>query len=125
MLLAIKRRVDLDREAGRYILTGAHLENIVATDLLAWSVAAKGRPGILHWRTSAGAEVDFVIELAGRLLPVEVKATKRVQPRDARHLRAFLAEYRDLAGGALLLYGGSETLWLDRDVLATPWHRVL
>jgi len=100
------------------------IENLVLTDLLAWAGAAPGRPSVLHWRTTNGAEVDFVVELPGRLLPIEVKASRRVAHGDARHLRTFLQEY-PAAPGALLLYDGAEVFWIDRGVLAAPWHRVI
>jgi hypothetical protein len=41
-----------------------------------------------------------------------------VSPADAAGLEAFLDEYSDLTGGALLLYGGAETFPLTRRVLA-------
>lgn len=104
---------------------GAHLENLVLTDLLAWAGAAQDRPNILHWRTASGAEVDFVIELPGRLLPIEVKASRQVTHADARHLETFLADYGRSAPGALLLYDGDDTFWIARGVLAAPWHRVM
>lgn len=40
--------------------TGAHLENLVLSDLLAWSGSRVDGPSIMHWRTASGAEVDFV-----------------------------------------------------------------
>jgi uncharacterized protein len=104
---------------------GAHLENLVLTDLLAWSATVTPRPQLMHWRTTKGAEVDFVVEHAGRVLPVEVKSAARVSMSDARHLRTFLDEYPDLATGALLLHGGDDVFWLDEGVLAAPWHRVI
>jgi len=104
---------------------GAHLENIILTDLLAWSATASPRTTVLHWRTRAGAEVDFVLERPGKLLPIEIKASTRVRMADARHLRTFMAEYPDTAAAALLLYDGQETFWLDHQVLAAPWHRVV
>jgi len=103
---------------------GAHLENLVLSDLTAWAGAAPGRPNVLHWRTAGGAEVDFVIEMPDRLLPIEVKASRRVTYADARHLRTFLADYPS-ASAALLLYDGAEVFWLERDVLAAPWYRVI
>lgn len=103
---------------------GAHLENLVLTELMAWAGASADRPGVLHWRTAGGAEVDFVVELPDRLLPIEVKASRRVTHADARHLRTFLADYPS-APGALLLYDGDEVFWIDRGVLAAPWHRVM
>jgi hypothetical protein len=111
--------------AGESEPRGAHLENVVLSDLLAWAGGVPERPSILHWRTATGAEVDFVIELPGRLLPVEVKSARRVTNTDARHLRTFLSDYSGTAPGALLLYDGDEIFWVERGVLATPWHRVI
>src|SRR5690606_28517022 len=43
--------------------TGAHLENLVVGDVVAWADAQPGpRPQVLHWRTASGQEVDIVIE---------------------------------------------------------------
>ncbi|MBM4183291.1 MAG: hypothetical protein FJ207_03595 [Gemmatimonadetes bacterium] len=109
----------------RRLMAALCLENLVVTSLLAWALVATGRLSIPHWLTSSGAELDFVIELPGRLLPIDVTAARRVGPRDARHLRTFLDEYRDGAAGGLLLYDGGETFWVERGVLATPWHRVI
>ncbi len=106
--------------------TGAHLENLVITDLLAWADAEPGpRPQILYWRTAAGQEVDVVIEAGDRLLGVEIKATRRPSPRDARHLRAFRDEYGGAVAGCLLLHGGTETFRLSEGIVAAPWWRVL
>ena len=104
---------------------GAHLENLVLMDLLAWSDARLGHTEILYWRTVSGEEVDLVVEAGDRFLPIEVKATDRPRLRDARHLRAFRAEYGDDARAALLLHAGSTLEWLAPDVLAAPWWRVL
>lgn len=103
---------------------GAHLENLVVADLLAWAGSDPRKPNVLYWRTAGGAEVDFVIELPDRLLPIEVKASRRVSHGDARHLLTFLDDY-PTAPAALLLYDGDEVFWLDRRVLAAPWYRVL
>ena len=104
---------------------GAHLENLVLNDLLAWRDARLEQAEVLHWRTSAGEEVDFVVESGDRLLPLEVKASSRPRLRDATHLRSFRAEYGPRARSGLLLHGGTETQWLAPDVLAVPWWRVL
>jgi len=103
---------------------GQHLENLVLLDLLAWRDSQVPSPDVLYWRTASGYEVDFVVEAPGRLLPVEVKASGRVTPSDARSLGAFLEEYPDLADGGLLLYAGRETFVLARGVLAAPWWAV-
>lgn len=104
---------------------GAHLENIILHDLLAWRDARLERAEILYWRTTIGEEVDFVIEAAGRLLPVEVKATGHPRLADAVHLSTFQAEYGDQCRAGLLLHTGSTLQWLTPRVLAVPWWRVL
>jgi len=104
---------------------GAHLENLVLHDLLAWRDARVERAELGYWRTTIGEEVDFVIETGGRLLPIEVKAGARPRLADAAHLRTFRAEYGKKARAGLLLHTGSALEWLAPDVLAAPWWRVL
>jgi predicted AAA+ superfamily ATPase len=104
---------------------GAHLENLVLHDLLAWRDARLARAELGYWRTATGEEVDFVIESDDRLLPVEVKAAARPRLGDAAHLRSFRAEYGKKTRGGLLLHTGSTLEWLTPDVLAVPWWRVL
>ena len=104
---------------------GAHLENIVLNDLLAWRDARNERVEVLHWRTTTGDEVDFVIEADGQLLPIEVKASARLRLADTAGLRAFQAEYGEACRAGLLLHTGTEINWLTADVLAAPWWRVI
>jgi len=104
---------------------GAHLENLVLHDLLAWRDARLDRAEVFYWRTAIGEEVDFVIEAGGRLLPIEVKATGRPRLGDAMHLRTFHAEYGEQAHAGLLLHTGSTLEWLAPNVLAVPWWKVL
>ena len=111
--------------AGEAEPRGAHLENLVLTDLLAWRDSQVPHPEILYWRTSGGEEVDFVVEWKGRVLPVEVKETQKPRLADARHLLAFRAEYPDLSRAALLLHTGDELGWIAEGVLAAPWWRVI
>ncbi len=104
--------------------TGAHLENLVLHDLLAWRATRTEHAEVCYWRTAGGEEVDFVIETGNRLLPVEVKATHRPGVRHVAHLRSFRAEYPDLSRPGLLLHTGTTIEWLAPDVLAAPWWRV-
>ncbi len=104
---------------------GAHLENLVLADLLAWRDARLEHAEVAYWRTASGEEVDFVVEAGGRLLPIEVKAGARPRLGDAARLRSFREEYGRKARAGLLLHTGSTMEWLAPDVLAVPWWRVL
>jgi hypothetical protein len=103
---------------------GAHLENLVLQDLLAWRDARLERAEICYWRTATGEEVDFVIESGDQLLPIEVKAGARPRLAEAKHLRSFRADYGAKTRAGLLLHTGTTLEWIAPDVLAVPWWRV-
>lgn len=105
--------------------TGAHLENLVLHDLMVWRDARISRPDLFYWRTQANEEVDLVIEVDGRLIPIEVKSTSRPRLSDATNLLTFQAEYGNRCRAGLLLHTGSEMSWLTPSVLAVPWWRVM
>jgi predicted AAA+ superfamily ATPase len=105
--------------------SGAHLENIVLHDIVVWRDARLDRAEVFYWRTANGEEVDFVIEVGDRLLPIEVKATNRPGLSDAKNLRIFRSEYGKKSSAGLLLHTGNSVEWLAPDVLAAPWWKVL
>ena len=106
-------------------LGGAHLENLVLQDLVAWRDSQIPRCNILYWRTADGHEVDFVIEHRNRLLPIEVKSKEKPTPTDARQLAIFREEYGTKVSGALLLHTGNQTYWVAKGILAAPWWKIV
>jgi hypothetical protein len=74
---------------------GVLLENFVFTEL---KKRYRVNEEFFYWRTLAGAEVDFVLNLSGRIIPVEVKATRMKSPTVTRSFRNFIAAYRPSAG---------------------------
>ena len=114
------------RLAGAPAAQGAHLENLILADLLAWRDAAVvDRPDLFFWRTATGEEVDFVVERGSDLLAIEVKAGTSPRVADASRLRAFREEYGKAVCGCLLLHGGDRLEWLAPGILAAPWWRVV
>ena len=104
---------------------GAHLENLVLQDLMAWRDSGIGQVELFYWRTSIGEEVDFVVETAGSLLPIEVKTTRRPRLRDTAHLRTFRTEYGERSRPGILLHDGDLLDWMTPDALAVPWWKIL
>lgn len=72
-------------------LFGAALEHLVFLELRAWLDYRRREEDLAFWRSHSGFEVDFVV---GERLGVEVKATRRVSPRDLRGLHALAEEVR-------------------------------
>lgn len=110
--------------AGEKEPRGAHLENLVLNELQVWRNSQIDAPELLYWRTSAGDEVDFVIEWRGRLLPIEIKSGSRPRLDAARGLQVFRQEYGQQSLAGLLVHDGDELGWLADGVLAVPWWRL-
>jgi len=49
---------------------------------------------INYWRTTAKAEVDFILRLNDELIPVEVKYQTLLKPKISRSLRSFIKTYK-------------------------------
>ncbi len=79
--------------------------------------------GQLHYlRSKAGAEVDFIVARADRLIPIEVKWTEHPSLGDARHLLTLLDEHPQRARHAYIICRCSAPLALTDRVTALPWH---
>jgi predicted AAA+ superfamily ATPase len=115
-LAGVKQANDL----GSSRLLGPLLENLVLGGLLAWRESTHPSPAIYYWRTAAGAEIDFVIELGSRLLPIEVKSAKRVHMRELGHLEGFLGDYAEQAPWGLVLCDTDRVQRLGTRLIAAP-----
>lgn len=73
------------------------------------------------WRTTSGAEVDFVWQSPRGDVPIEVKWTARPRPADARHVETFLSEYPKRAGRGLIVCRCERPEQLTERVTAIPW----
>ena len=105
--------------------SGAWLENLILNDLLAWREAVVPKPTIGHWRTASGQEIDFIVDVPGRRLPIEIKSDTRVRVDDARRLDEFCDEFADESPFALLLHCGDELFPLTPKTIAVPISAVL
>lgn len=65
---------------------GALYENFVATELY------KAGYDLKYWRTKSDAEVDFIVEKEGEIIPIEVKSTLK-EAGTSRSFLSFLEKY--------------------------------
>jgi predicted AAA+ superfamily ATPase len=70
---------------------GALIENVIYLQL---KRALAEEAEINFWRTKAGAEVDFVIQERGEIIPVEVKYSSFDQPKISRSLAALINNFK-------------------------------
>ncbi|MGB8296178.1 MAG: DUF4143 domain-containing protein, partial [Polyangia bacterium] len=78
--------------------------------------------GRLHYlRSRDGAEIDFIVERQGALVPIEVKWTERPDRSDARHLLTFLQEHPQKARQGFVICRCPRPMRLADRVIALPW----
>jgi predicted AAA+ superfamily ATPase len=70
---------------------GAMIENAVYIKL---NVLFEDTAKIHFWRTKVGAEVDFVLHIAGNIVPVEVKYSKFKEEKISRSTASFIDSFR-------------------------------
>ncbi len=71
---------------------GALIENMVLTELCKHTNPLLDM--LYYWRSSSGAEVDFVIRRSDNLWAIEVKAGAMKRPKITRSLRSFIQAYQ-------------------------------
>ena len=107
-----------ERDA-RQALTGAMggslFENVVFGELWRAFTAVGRTPAIHYFRTAAGHEVDFLVEVGTRLLPVEVKLGSTPRPEMAAGILALAPLFgAKLLPGVVVTLGGPDWFPLTR-----------
>lgn len=107
---------------GGHPLWGAFFETYIAGEIRKQIALLSPPPKVYHWRTSGGAEVDFVLERDGRFFPIEVKAKSRPSRADTSGLRAFRETHPHLQIAPGLVVAPTESMVkLTEHDWAIPW----
>jgi predicted AAA+ superfamily ATPase len=102
---------------------GSLFEHFIATQL--WRKLSYGSvAGLSYYRTTDGAEVDFIVEREGELIPIEVKWSENPSLKDARHLKTFIAEHSQRCTRGYIVSRCPYVLALDEKITAIPWWSI-
>lgn len=124
--LMLCHMLDLDLEdikKNKPDLFGHVLENYAAAELTKLLTFSETKAKLLHFRTSDGKEVDFVLEKAdGSLFAIEIKKSESVNIQDFNGIKT-LAELtaKEFIGG-VVLYSGKEVVPFGKNLWAVPFH---
>jgi uncharacterized protein len=115
-LLGIRSHSDLHSHP----LRGAIFENLVSSEIRKLFLNRGERPPIWFWRDSRGHEVDFLIDLGIRKIPLEAKSGVTV-PSDA--FRG-LNHYKEVSGctDGVLVHGGEAAPYRRKDFIVRSWR---
>jgi len=106
-------------------LGGTIFESAVLSEIVKGFVHRGQQPRVWFWRTSIGVEVDFLVEHAGRLVPIEVKLTSTPRPPAAAGIAAVRRDLGQRVADGFVVHGGEHELSLGEGVLALPLRRFL
>jgi hypothetical protein len=102
-------------------LGGPLFEGVVLGELVKAQVNQGQEPRVYFWRTAAGMEVDFIVENAGRCIPIEAKLSSTPRPKMASGIEAFVRDFPESEKG-FVVHSGDVVLPLGEHALALPVH---
>ncbi len=115
-LLQIKSSQELNHRAERWAI----FESFVVSELLKNFVHRGDQPSLYFWRDSSGHEIDVIIDLGVRRIPLETKSGQTI----VSDFFNSLIYWRNLSGSpdapAALVYGGDKS-FMRSNVVIYPW----
>ncbi len=118
-LLGIQRPEQLAGHPQR----GPLFETWVLSELLKARYNRALDANVTFWRDHAGQEVDLLIDLGDRLMPVEVKSGQTVVPDFFDGLKRWIALAGPAAGEAWVVYGGTRRQTRP-GITVLPWRDI-
>ncbi len=100
---------------------GPIMETAVLSEIVKTLTHRGMDPQICFWRTSAGTEVDIVVEAAGKLVPIEVKLSATPRPAMASSIKTFQEDFGEKAMPGYVVHPGDVRLPLGSNVTALPF----
>lgn len=102
-------------------LLGPMVENFVVMELRKQSTWSRTEPGLFHFRTPSGLEVDVVLESpSGDLVGIEIKTSAAVGTGDFKGLRSLAEETGKRFLRGVVLYQGQEMVPFANNLHAIP-----
>ena len=95
-------------ELNRHFAMGALFENFVINEILKNHLNSNLTPRMYFFNAAGNMEVDLVMEQAGRLIPVEIKASQTINPAFFKNLEKFSGLAGVPADDRYVIYGGEE-----------------
>lgn len=103
---------------------GDLFEQYVGCELIYQSELTSPQIKIKYWRDTAGPEVDYVVDIAHRYIPIEVKWSDKPTLSDAKHLVKFMKEHPEQSEYAYIICRTPARYKISEKILALPWQEI-
>jgi uncharacterized protein len=115
--------IDNAKQITTHTAKGALFENMVVSELLKERFNNGSADNLYFWRDKTGNEVDIVLEKAGKLTAIELKAGETISQDFFKGLEYFAA-LNDKPLQKILIYGGNEMQKRSNGVVVMPWDKM-
>jgi len=105
-------------------MAGPILETAVLSEIVKTITHRGEDPQVYFWRTSAGKEVDILVEAGGKLVPLEVKLSATPRPVMASSIKTFREDFGGRALPGYVVHPGDVRLPLGVDISALPFSNL-
>lgn len=102
---------------------GQLFEHAVVLEIIRRIRVLRKRWKVCFWRTHAGAEVDCIVDMGEKVIPIEIKSGKSVRLSDLKGLTNFLADYPKAATQGYVITQGDYPEKISDNIIAVPWNR--
>jgi hypothetical protein len=102
-------------------LGGAIFETAVLAEIVKTFWHRGEEPQVYFWRTATGVEVDIVVEVGGRIVPIEVKLSATPRPAMASGILALRQDLGEKVEPGYVIHPGEVHLPLAPGVRALPF----
>ena len=102
---------------------GAFFEGWIVSETVKVFTSLGRKPDIYFWRSHDGLEVDLLIQVGTKILPVEIKQTATPTPNHLKPMKSFRAlAGKDVVEKGILVCRVKKRKDLPDDNQAMPWH---
>ena len=102
---------------------GGLFENMIVSELLKERFNAGAADNLYYWRDKTGNEVDIVLDKAGKLTAMELKAGETLSSDFFKGIEYF-SSLNKKAIQKVLVYGGKEEQKRSNGIIVKPWNKL-
>jgi predicted AAA+ superfamily ATPase len=122
--LGVRRLCAKEFSSNQPELLGKYFEQLVGLELIRHQHQKLALAKLYYWRDHNGAEVDYLIKLNKKLIPIEVKLSDTPSLKMAKHLLTFIDEHQEADKGYIICCCPEPMLLHDK-IMAIPWQQLL
>lgn len=110
------------KQIATHAAKGPLFENMIVSELLKERFNAGAQDNIYYWRDKTGNEVDILLDKAGKLTAMELKAGETISQDFFKGIEYF-SSLTEAAVEKILVYGGKQEQTRSNGIIVKPWNQ--